>query len=229
MPFTHAVYPCRLPMPFTHIVYPCHEPALVLLTTTGRTVTLVVMVIILDLDDVLANLRESLYQVMRDATGIDLHWQQWRHYDLCKHFNIAKQPLEDILMRTQALEGCQPEPDAIAMTAKLRQLGYKLHIITARGWHPTAEQLTSDWLQRHGVHYDALDVVPLGGNKLDVLPPADEIRFAVDDHPNNIRRYEDNAIPTLMVEMPWNAEYRGQTQRINSLNAVIAHAEKLLQ
>jgi hypothetical protein len=43
------------------------------------------MTIIFDLDDVLANLRESLYQTLTQVTGVDLHWRHWQHYALRQH------------------------------------------------------------------------------------------------------------------------------------------------
>ncbi|MCB1807618.1 MAG: hypothetical protein KDJ99_21440, partial [Candidatus Competibacteraceae bacterium] len=66
------------------------------------------MTIILDLDDVLANLRESLYQVMSRVTRIDKHWRDWTHYDLREHYQVDNAFLDDVLMRERALESCQP-------------------------------------------------------------------------------------------------------------------------
>jgi len=186
------------------------------------------MHILLDLDDVLAKLRETLYQIMSQATGIDKHWDNWHHYDLTEHFSIANEALNDILLREQALEKALPEPGAIELTQQLMAMGFTLVVITARGWHPQAHQLTQDWLLQHGFHFDHLHVVELGGNKLDVLLPYDDICLAVDDHPKNVQRYLSIGIPTLMPHMPWNVNYH-DTERIHSLTPVLAHAEKLTE
>ena len=185
------------------------------------------MTIILDLDDVLANLRESLYQVMSRATRIDKHWREWTHYDLRQHFQVDDAFLDEVLMREQALESCQPEPGAAEMTHALTELGFELIIITARGWHPEARAVTQDWLHRHGMRHDDLHVTQLGGNKLEVLGNTETIRLAVDDHPNNLRRYRQAGIATLMPSMPWNADYH-DSPRINDLQAVVDYAAKLI-
>ena len=182
-------------------------------------------IIALDLDDVIANLRESLYRVLHHATGIDRHWRDWQHYDLCQHFDIAKSTLERILIRDQALERCQPEPGAAAATLALAELGFELVIITARAWHPRAEGLTRDWLTAHAVHFDRLAVVPLGGDKLGALPEG-PVALAVDDHPHNIHGYQSAGIATLMINRPWNT--RHQAPRAESLTAAVKHVQNLV-
>lgn len=180
--------------------------------------------IVLDLDDVLANLRQSLYRILSRRTGIDRHWSDWPHYDLCQHFAIDKPTLETVLIDEQALEGCEPEPGAAEMTDSLVELGYELAIITARAWHPRAEVITHGWLRTHGIRYHQLRVVPLGSNKLDALPQTDVV-LAVDDHPSNIRRYQQAGIPSLMMHMPWNVDHAAE--RIHDLDAVVELAREL--
>lgn len=174
--------------------------------------------IVLDLDDVLANLRQTLYQVLSRSTGIDRHWHDWPNYDLCAHFTLDKSALVTLLVDEQVLELCEPESGAAAATASLAELGYELAIITARAWHPQAEAVTHHWLRTHGIHYDRLSVVPLGSNKLHALPPT-EVVMAVDDHPDNIQRYQQVGIPTLMMHRPWNVNHSGE--RIHDLDAVV--------
>lgn len=185
------------------------------------------MTIILDLDDVLANLRESLYQALQRATGVDTHWRDWKHYDLTQYYAIEADALHDIIRQERALESCQPEPDAAATTEKLAEMGFEIAIITARGWHSGALELTREWLEQHRIHHDHLTIVPLGGNKLEALKPFPNIAFAVDDHPNNVKRYESIDISTLMMDMPWNAEHQSK-KRIYSLEAVLDHASEII-
>jgi len=182
--------------------------------------------IILDLDDVLANLRESLYQVMYRTTGINTHWREWTHYDLGRHYQLDDTRLEVALMDEKALESCQPEPGAAAMTQALNELGFELIIITARGWHPNAHALTRDWLVQHDIRHDTLHVTQLGGNKLEALDTHAHIALAVDDHPNNLRRYQQAGIATLMPSRPWNADYH-DALRIDDLQAIVDYARTL--
>ena len=185
------------------------------------------MTIILDLDDVLANLRESLYQVMRRTTRIDKHWREWTHYDLRQHYQVDDAFLDEVLMREQALESCQPEPGAAEMTHALSDLGYELIVVTARGWHPKARELSQAWLNLHEMKHDGLHVTQLGGNKLQVLTGIDTVMLAVDDHPNNLRRYRQAGIATLMPSMPWNADYH-DSPRIDNLQSVVDYAHKIM-
>jgi len=178
------------------------------------------MTIIFDLDDVIANLRESLYQMLMQDTGVDLHWRHWSHYDLLRHYNLSYARLTEILIRSQVLENCQPEPGAAAVTQALRAQGFELAIVTARGWHPQALAITDEWLRTHGVSYDHLHIVPLGSDKREVLKPFANIVLAVDDHPHNITRYVAANIPAVLVDRPWNVDF-AHPERIQALAAVL--------
>lgn len=180
------------------------------------------MTIVFDLDDVLANLRESLYRTLSRATGVDLHWRDWTHYDLRRHYDVGDDWLEDILIAERTMEVCQPEPGAAETTRLLIELGFELVIVTARGWHPQAETLTREWLETHRIAYDELLIVPLGADKLAALTDYDHIALAVDDHPHNTFRYQQAGIPTLLMDRPWNADAAGE--RIYSLDVVVTRA-----
>ena len=182
--------------------------------------------IVLDLDDVLANLRESLYRTLSAATGIDLHWRNWTHYDLRQHYAIDEVRLNELLIAERTLEACEPEQDAGIMTHMLAELGFEIVIVTARGWHPRAQAVTRSWLAAHAIHYDHLAVVSLQGNKLDAIDTYSNIRLAVDDHPSHVLRYQAAGIPTLVMDRPWNIDYAGD--RVFSMATVVEYAQNLL-
>lgn len=184
------------------------------------------MTIILDLDDVLANLRESLQRILQEQTGIDLHWSDWQHYDLRRHYLLESPVLDELLMREQVLEICEPEAGAAEATAGLAELGLRVVIVTARGWHPRAEPISRAWLERHGVVYDDLRVVPLGGNKLHAIGDCRDIRLAVDDHPSHVERYRREGIPALIMDRPWNATAPGE--RVYSATEMVDYVRRLL-
>lgn len=181
-------------------------------------------VIVLDLDDVLANLRETLYRVLLTATGVDLPWRQWPHYDLRKLYAIEEIPLQALLKRERALESCEPEPGAAAATRALRAQGYQVRIITARGWHPDAERLTRHWLAQHGIEHDTLAVVPLTGDKVAMIEDRSQVVLAVDDHPRYIDGYRQAGIPAVVVDRPWNGHCTAE--RVHSLEALVEIAVK---
>jgi 5'(3')-deoxyribonucleotidase len=177
------------------------------------------MTIILDLDDVLANLRESLYRTLTRASGVDLHWRHWHSYDLCEHYPTVCDRLDEILVNDRTLESCRPEPGAQAATRALSELGFEIAIVTARGWHPRAEAVTRHWLDKHSIQHHRLSIVSLGGNKLEALTPFRRIALAVDDHPDHVRRYREAGIPAVLMDQPWNAECEGE--RIFSLEGMV--------
>ena len=184
------------------------------------------MTIILDLDDVLANLRDALQGILQRETGIDLHWRHWQHYDLRRHYLLESPALDELLMREQVLELCEPEPRAAEATAALVELGLRVVIVTARGWHPRAESISREWLARHGLVYDDLRVVPLGGDKLQAIDDCQDIRLAVDDHPSHVDRYRQRGIPALIMDRPWNVDTPGE--RVHSAAEMVDYIRRLI-
>lgn len=177
--------------------------------------------VVLDLDDVVANLRDSLYQILSAASGRAYHWQQWQHYDLARHYPELADRLEALLVAERALERCLPEAGAAAATLALQQAGWQVAIVTARGWHPQAYAVTEAWLQQHAIVYQQLRVVPLGGDKRSVLAELGEVRLAVDDHPTHIERYRQSGINTLLMDRPWNRQHP-HPARIQHLEQALA-------
>lgn len=175
--------------------------------------------VILDLDDVLGNLREALYRTLIRHSTHDRHWNDWHHYDLSLHFPDVADRLDDLLMAEATLENCEPEPGAAAATRRLRDEGFGLAVITARGWHPNALNLTRAWLESHEFAFDSLAVVPLGGDKLSCIAALESIRLAVDDHPRHIDRYRGAGIPAVMISRPWNRHH--DAPRIDDLAALL--------
>jgi hypothetical protein len=135
---------------------------------------------------------------------------------------VFDERLMSILVEDATLETCHPEPGAAATTKALRDLGFDIAIVTARGWHPRAEAITRAWLDTNAILFDQLIIVPLGGDKLSALGPLREIAFAVDDHSTNVSRYQTAGVPVLLMDRPWNAGI--EAERIYSLEAVVGYA-----
>lgn len=182
------------------------------------------MTVVLDLDDVLANLRQSLYEALHRVSGVDRHWSDWTHYDLRRHFPPVAHELDRVLIEQRALESCAPEPGAAELTRTLRARGVAVAIVTARGWHPQARELTRQWLHDHGIAFDRLDVVALGGNKVEITSRMEQVALAVDDHPAHVDRYRQSGLPVLMMDRPWNREHPHRP-RIHHVSEILAYLQ----
>lgn len=163
--------------------------------------------IILDLDDVTINMGEVLTPAMNDYTGMNLCMSMWHTYNITDHYPMVDQrKFADIVVNYNLFERAQPFEGAIEATHRLKRLGYDIHVVTSRGFHPDALNLTQSWLSEHDAAFDDLHIVPDGATKSSVYGKVGNFDFIVDDHVGNIYDAIDSKLVKRMVVItqPWN-------------------------
>ncbi len=163
-----------------------------------------------DLDDVLANLRDHLMSMLWRQTGQEIHWNEWHQYELGSVYNTTTDVIMDWVLEHRVLESASLEPHAQPAVRAAREAGYRVAVVTARGWHPRGQQLTEEWLNAHGLDIDELHLVSAFGDKSSVLRELGRVAYFVDDHVGHL--YPARALPyvseTLLVDRPWNRQDR---------------------
>ena len=162
--------------------------------------------VVFDLDDVLANLRDHLMRMLRRQTGREIHWNEWHEYELGSVYNTTTESIMQWVLEHQVLESASLEPHARAAVDAARRAGYRVAVITARGWHPRGERLTEEWLNKHSLDIDELHLVPAFGDKSRVLRGLGSVAYFVDDHVGHLypARTLKQVRETLLIDRPWN-------------------------
>jgi len=173
--------------------------------------------LVIDCDDVVANIRETVAQAMMAETGQDRPWQQWDTYDLSKIYGLTN--WSSSFLEHRVLERATPEPGARLAIRTAREMGYRVMMLTARGWHPDGEALTRDWLEAHQLEVDELQIVPVDASKVQALKGV-AVEYFLDDNPRHIREaeYADHIFNPILVSRPWNTRTTAR-HRVESLLA----------
>jgi hypothetical protein len=175
-----------------------------------------------DLDDVLANLRDHLMDVLNRHTGRSIHWQRWDRYELSGVYDLSVEQILDLVLKQRVLEAATLEPLAQAALTASRAAGYRVAVVTARGWHPRGEALTRAWLERHGLRVDALHLVSSFDGKAAALGALGEVAHFVDDHVGHL--YPALELPRVrqvhLLDRPWN-RYDRTLPRVHGLQHFI--------
>ena len=105
---------------------------------------------------------------------------------------------------------------ASEVISKLKQDGYEIYIITARGSflsHSSNvmskeenEQIVKDWLQKNKIYYDSLIFSP--EDKLDICIK-NNINMMIEDKTDNINKISDK-IPVICFNAGYNEECKGE-------------------
>ena len=162
--------------------------------------------VVFDLDDCVCNSRDLIQKAMFKRHGQDIPWTEWTNYELGRSYGLGPMAVMDAIVAEGILPHCAPEPGGIEALREVKLMGYQVVIATARGFYPDAEQVTRQWLDRHGVQPDHLVVTTHGQKKADVLRPFRDIHAYVDDNLGHLAAVHEAGLSRHLVVMdrPWN-------------------------
>ncbi|WAX21767.1 hypothetical protein [Stenotrophomonas phage RAS14] len=187
--------------------------------------------IILDLDDTLGNIKERLQNIYRKKTGrTDIHYRDWKDFGSV-HYDFSFDDLTQFFIEDNTLRLMRPHAGTIETTARLKSLGYDIHIVTARGWHPDAQAITEAWLTENNITFDQVHIVPFGQCKEELTRTIPNIAFFVDDRIDHcLAMHKSGRVDkqVLVYAQPWNedqfVEHEGKDdsfQRIEDIREIL--------
>ena len=159
---------------------------------------------VFDCDDVLANLREIVLERLSETLNRPVLLSELVNWDMSKTFGAE---IDSVAMfKAISLESIPMEPNAPSVTQLMKTLGYRIEIVTARGYHPHAAQRTLNWCKRHNIHIDKVHVVPLYGDKREVLAGMGPIDIYIEDNHDHVEAAHglDNVRQICLMDRPWN-------------------------
>lgn len=102
---------------------------------------------------------------------------------------------------------CPPNEQVVALHRMALDARYRVLIVTAR--ERTYEQVTADWLQKHGLFYNALYMRDFKDYRKDYTVKSEILEqiyidgynpvLAVDDNPNVIQLWNERNIPSIII------------------------------
>lgn len=178
-----------------------------------------------DLDDVVANLRDLFVKSMNQKLGVNIQVKDWLSYDHFQSYMSAQEFLQ-LIVDDRILETCEAEPGAISSIQRLQAKGYKVAIVTARGYHPRGRQITEQWFSGQGLKVDSLQLVEPGQSKVDALSKLPNLVGYVDDHIKHLESITKGLphVNSYLMTRPWNQHEK----RFERVFTVSEYAEKTL-
>lgn len=185
---------------------------------------------ILDVDDTVADMRSTLNETLNRVYGKSLHWTQWTSFNLEKVYGIDSEQFLETLRKENVIERMAPHRESIEFTNELKKKGYKIHMLTARKWHPRGLSVTRQWLSENGITFDDITVCDITDCKSSILTQTyDKIHLTVDDSLTHCRNYVQNdAIENVFIyDMPWNKCDVLDSSRANRIDNLSQVLEKI--
>lgn len=173
-----------------------------------------------DLDDTILNFRVPMMPALNLHTGKAIHWKDWNGGRLEDIYDITSKEFIDILIDADVINRALPIPGAREALLKLKEAGYDIHIITARGWHPDGLALTKKWFADHNMVYDTINIVALHSSKADIMDKFENVKCLIDDNEHNCMEVISRGYDAFLITMPWNVN--SALNRLNSIEEIVS-------
>jgi 5'(3')-deoxyribonucleotidase len=163
-----------------------------------------------DIDNVLAAAEEEVQRIYHELTGKVWPRELYASAGGLDRSDMDRELIKEIFdyFHDQSIPFLSVMPGARLALSMIQQQ-FRIIIITAR--RPSARPQTLDWLRDHSLPFDELH---LTDEKTGV---ANNLVFAVDDHPGHAQDYVKQGIKVFLMDQPWNQRFSagGVTRVIN--------------
>ena len=186
----------------------------------------------IDIDDTMTFIKDDLLEAacLYDKTlgnnGIPVE----DHYYIGKRFNWNKDEYRYFMgeVRKDVVMNAKLRPGLIEILTKLRELGHKIIIITARTnyYYKDPYNMTIEWLKKENIPYDKLILGSINKKK-DCIN--EKIDIFLDDDINNCLKVNETGIKTFIIDNVDNYPDNNEIIRVFDFYDFYEKIEKVLK
>lgn len=159
----------------------------------------------LDIDGVLSRHCDKMVDTLiargklpHGYTGSD-----WATWNPCETWhNLKWDDVKYVFCDADYWQDMLPFGGVAEFTQALKEQGHEIHIVTDRRWFSELEGITLEWLDKHGIAYDRLVILP-GDEKARYCKSVGIERF-IEDNYDNASAIADEVNISYLVERPYN-------------------------
>lgn len=145
---------------------------------------------------------ESLLPFINHDFNLNLKMEDITEYELTPFVNVSEKEFNEWFIKQEAkIYQQSPIAENAAKVLNKWEDHSNLIFISARG--QKMQEITAEWLERHGIHYDHIELV----GSHDKISTAKRLRvdlFLEDKHDNAVSIHEECHIPVLLFDTPYN-------------------------
>lgn len=187
---------------------------------------------IFDIDDVIYDLKSTMYEALKSHTGKDIHHQTWKTLNMNEVFSLDYKEVVDVFLKHDVLMRGQVNSGIYSLLDYLKDNHIETKAVTARGWHPQSEQITQAFFEEHHIKIESIKVIQYNEKKSDYISQLNnyDILGYVDDSDRHIMETklacQGNIKNYYLQDQPWNRHIDNtELQRINDISEIKSHLE----
>lgn len=183
--------------------------------------------IVLDFDDTVANLSGHIHNGFKTVLGLDVPVSQWHSYSLPKVYGVGLDDCMRVFHEHDILRKSDIYPESAKAFHLAKERGFRVGILSARGWHQDALEITLASLAEESLAVDRIELVRPGESKAIKAKVFGHISLVVDDHHDNLQQLAPHSDYLALIDRPWNADVSAFQRHANVLDAIQAHVSLL--
>lgn len=178
--------------------------------------------VIFDCDDVLANLRDPLQDLVSEHLGKKVSWEDWNQYQIGKIYDFDFSHICQMIVERDILQKLQPEPHAKELISWYKDQGCETIVLTARGYHPNGYFVTKQWLKDHDLEIDHVMCINITEQKRDHIKNIVQVEDYIEDNHSHAEQASglSNVQRVYLMDRPWNQEI-SLGQRVKTLKDIL--------
>lgn len=183
-----------------------------------------------DCDGILSNLVPGMSMMCQEVSGKKCDPSEWIDYGHYTNLGMTDKQYLDGLVSYKVLETATAHYGAAEAITRAIAEGCAIALITARGFHPNAEDVTRAWLEQNGIHVDYLILVGPNETKIKALLSLPNVIAYVDDYLSHLESLTaaEMSIPLFLMDQPWNREDK-KFSRVHSVHEFVDKAMLILK
>lgn len=188
---------------------------------------------IFDIDDVIYDLKSMMYEALKEHTGKDIHHDTWKTLNMNEVFDLDYKEVVDVFLKHDVLRSGQLNFGIYPLLDYLKKNNIETKAVTARGWHPEADQITQAFFEEHDIQMGGIKVIKYTEKKSEYIAQLTDYNIVgyVDDSDRHIMETklacQGNVKNYFIQDQPWNRHVELDTgmQRINDISEIRNHLE----
>ena len=185
---------------------------------------------IFDVDDVIYELKHIIRDALTDATGKDIHPDNWFSFNLNEVYDVNMETIFNAFHKFYILRNGSVNLEIYPVLEYLKKNNIETMAVTARGWHSEGNEITRRLFADNDIGINSIHVVQHHEKKSEVISKIEgfEIVGYIDDNARHIQETKNacgsNIHNYFLKDQPWNQHYSVENEigvhRIDKLASV---------
>lgn len=180
--------------------------------------------LLIDLDGVICDLLHGVIAYSRKRFNIKINPAQITTHNLTECTDLTKENIFAMFSDPDFFKNLKPIKNVVKSFKRLKDLGYKVNVITDRFWTSADWTISIDWLMKHKIFPDSFNLVRQAERRKYV--EIHHTNILVEDNLQTVQNLENLEIKVFLMDRPYNqGVITNNANRVSTWDEIISSLE----